>query len=221
MRRKLLSAGFENGRAAWLDFEHDRVEIGPRDGVIFATSWHATAALVPGVEAPSGVSPVLAVHFAAEPPRGSPSVVGVVHGAFQWLFCYRDRISVTIMDASKFVDAPQEALAAECWLQAAALTGLGDALPPWRVVASRRATIPATPENVARRPATSTRWDNLFLAGGHVAPSLAGFNRKLRAFRADRGAGVGSKRAREKSRVRAPLLEFLLRCSISSAIVHT
>jgi hypothetical protein len=93
----------------------------------------------------------------------------VLHGAFQWLFCYRDRISVTIRNAGKLLEAPRESLAAECWLQAAALTGLGDSVPPSRVVGSRRATYPATPAEAARRPAQVTQWRNLFLAGGHVA----------------------------------------------------
>ena len=167
--RKLVSATFENDRIAGLEFEHDRVELGPRDGVVLATSWQAMAALVPGVEAPYGVSSVLTIHFAAEGPRGVSRVVGVVNGAFHWLFCYRDRISVTICDADKLVEAPREAIAEECWRQAAALNGLADALPPWRVVASRRATYPATPANASRRPAITTRWRNLLLAGGHIA----------------------------------------------------
>jgi hydroxysqualene dehydroxylase len=167
--RRLTGATFADSRASGLEFETDRLELGPRDGVILAVSWFATATLIPGLEPPSGASSVLTVHFVAQPPRGAPGVVGVVHGAFQWLFCYRDRISVSIRDADKLLAAPRETLAAECWRQAAALTGLTDELPPWRVVASRRATFPATPADVARRPALRTRWANLFLAGGHVS----------------------------------------------------
>ena len=166
--RRLTGLTFADGRASALEFETDRLELGPRDGVILACSWFAAATLIPGLEAPSGASPVLTVHFAAQPPPGGARVVGVVHGAFHWLFCYRDRISVTIRDAGKALEAPRDALAAECWRQAAALTGLADALPPWRMVGSRRATFPATPADVARRPQTRTQWSNLFLAGGHV-----------------------------------------------------
>ena len=169
--RRLVGVTFGAARAAGLDFEHDRVELGPRDGVILAASWSATAALLPGLPPPSGASSVLTVHFAAVAPRGAPAVVGVVQGAFQWLFCYRDRTSVTIRDAGRLIDAPREAIAAECWREAAALTGLSDRLPPWRVVASRRATYPATPADAANRPPSHTRWANLFLAGGHVLQS--------------------------------------------------
>ncbi len=167
--RRLMGMTFDAERAVGLDFEHDQVELGPRDGVILASSWSAAAGLIPGLPPPSGASSVLTVHFAAGPPRGAPALVGAVHGAFQWLFCYRDRMSVTIRDAGKLMDAPREALADECWRQAAALTGLSDQLPPWRVVASRRATYPATPADVAHRPPTRTQWSNLFLAGGHVS----------------------------------------------------
>ena len=166
--RRLLGVTFADGRARALEFETDRLELGPRDGVILATSWFATATLIPGLEPPSGAASVLTIHFASLPPLGAPGVVGVVHGAFHWLFCYRDRISITIRDAERALEVPRDSLAAECWRQAAALTGLADVLPPWRVVVSRRATFSATPASVARRPTLQTQWANLLLAGGHV-----------------------------------------------------
>ncbi len=82
------------------------------------------------------------------------------------------RISVTIKDAAARLETPLEALAAQCWGAVAAVTGLSDALPAWRVVVSRRAGCLSTPEENARRPACRTRWRNLLLAGGHVESPL-------------------------------------------------
>jgi uncharacterized protein with NAD-binding domain and iron-sulfur cluster len=45
-------------------------------------------------------------------------------------------------------------------------------MPPWQIVRERRATFAATPAENARRPATATRWRNLFLAGDWTATGL-------------------------------------------------
>ena len=99
-------------------------------------------------------------------------VLCVLNGAFHWLFCYRDRISVTIKDAGARIDESRITVADECWRGVAALTGLSDERPAWRVVPSRRASVLATPEETARRPPCRTPWRNLFLAGGYVRAPL-------------------------------------------------
>jgi|SRR5271166_2718647 len=170
--RKLVSieAGLE--RVAGLEFEHDRLDLGPRDAVILATPWPVSASLVPGLPPSGEATTTLTIHFAAPPPAKSDAVIGAVNGAFDWLFCYRERISITINDAAAKIDAPRDALAAECWRGVAALTRLSDDLPAWRVVPSRRASFLATPEEVRRRPSPCTNWRNLFLAGAYVEGPL-------------------------------------------------
>ena len=170
--RRLVALDFGPERLRGLEFEHDRIDLGTRDALILAAPWSIAAALVPGVCAPSGASAMLTVHFAAPPPPFAPAVLGALNGRFDWLFAYRDRLSVTIMDAAARLEIPREALAAECWRGVAALTGLSDALPAWRVVRSRRASCLATPEETARRPPCRTPWRNLVLAGGYVSGSL-------------------------------------------------
>jgi squalene-associated FAD-dependent desaturase len=170
--RRLMALHFGPERLSALEFEHDRVDLGPRDALILATPWPVTAALVPGLAAPTGASAALTVHFASPPPPNSPAVVAALNGPFDWLFAYRDRLSVTIKDASARLETPRETAAAECWRGVAALTALSDAMPAWRVVPSRRASCLATPEETARRPTWRTPWRNLLLAGGHVGRSL-------------------------------------------------
>jgi hydroxysqualene dehydroxylase len=170
--RRLVALDFGPERLTSLEFEHDRVDLGPRDTLILATPWSVTASLVPGVPAPTGASAAMTVHFAAPPPPRTPAVVATLNGPFDWLFAYHDRLSVTIKDAAAQLDAPRDRVAAECWLAVAALTALSDALPAWRIVPSRRASALATPEETARRPLCRTPWPNLFLAGGHVGRLL-------------------------------------------------
>ena len=170
--RRLVALDFGAERVTALEFEHDRIDLGPRDALILATPWSVTAGLVPGVEAPTGASSTLTVHFAHPPPPRALAVIAALNGPFDWLFAYRDRLSVTIKDAAARLDESRDRLAAECWRGVAALTGLSDALPAWRIVPSRRASCLATPDETARRPLSRTAWPNLFLAGGHVGRKL-------------------------------------------------
>ena len=170
--RRLIGLALEPQRVVGLDFEHDRLDLGSRDGVVLATPWATTAALAPGTTPPETPSAALTIHYAAAPAPAAPAVVGVLNGPFDWLFGHADHISVTIKNAGARLDAPRESLAAECWRPVAALHGLSDSLPSWRVAPSRRAAALATPDETARRPLCRTAWRNLFLAGGHVGRNL-------------------------------------------------
>jgi uncharacterized protein with NAD-binding domain and iron-sulfur cluster len=88
------------------------------------------------------------------------------------LFTYPDRLSVTVSDANRLMDSPREQLAADIWREVAALTGLSDDLPSWRIIKERRATFAATPQENARRPPSRTAWRNLLLAGDYVQTGL-------------------------------------------------
>ena len=157
--RRLVGLDFGPERLLALEFEHDRIDLGPADVLILATPWTQTAALVPDVPPPTGAAATLTVHFAHPPPPHAPAVVGVLDGPFDWLFAYRDRLSVTIRDAAARLEAPREQLAAECWRYVAALTGLSDDVPAWRVIpvaardlacdARRDRTPPALPDPLA------------------------------------------------------------------------
>jgi hypothetical protein len=133
--------------------------------------WIASA-LAPEISTPTEFAATLTVHFAMPPPTGAPRVLGIVNGPFPWMFCYPDRISVGVRDAGAVLAAPREQLAADYWLAAAALTGLSDALPAWRIIRQKRAGFLATPAQDALRPTCETPWRNLFLAGAYVQNGL-------------------------------------------------
>ncbi len=170
--RRLIGLGRGPERIENLEFEHDRLDLGPRDAVVLATPWATTAALAPGTTTPQAPSAALTIHYAVAPPPAAPAVLGALNGPFDWMFARPDRISVAIKNAGARQDAPRERLAAGCWRAVAALTGFSDALPAWRVAPSRRAATLATPHETARRPLCRTAWLNLYLAGGHVGRDL-------------------------------------------------
>ena len=203
--RRLDGLGLENDRVTSLDFEHDRIDLGPRDAAILATPWATTAALAPGIAAPAGASAALTVHFAAAAPPATPRVLGALNGPFHWLFAGPERISVALKDAGARLDGPREALAAECWRGVAALTNLSDALPAWRITPSRRAAALATPEETARRPICRTAWRNLFLAGGHVGRGLPdGLENAVRSGADAAGACLGKTGKKANSAMMLP-----------------
>jgi hypothetical protein len=92
-------------------------------------------------------------------------MIGLIGGTVEWIFAFRDRLSVTVSSADRFIDADRHALAAALWRDVAVAHGLPSTLPPWQIVMEKRATFAAIPEEAARRPGAATPWDNLFLAG--------------------------------------------------------
>jgi squalene-associated FAD-dependent desaturase len=170
--RRLRALEFAGARLTGLEFEHDSVALGAQDVVVLATPAHVAATLTPAIQTPQTFNAILNAHFSVAPPPRTPPILGVVNATTQWLFAYPDRLSVTISDANRLIDAPREQLAAELWREVAALTSLSDALPSWRIVKERRATFAATPEENARRPSSQTQWPNLLLAGDYVQTGL-------------------------------------------------
>jgi phytoene dehydrogenase-like protein len=170
--RRLAALDLSNEDVAGLEFEHDRVDLKPGDGVILATPPQVAAALAPGLSAPQEFNAAIFAHFAISPPPGAPPILGLVNGAFHWMFCGEDRISVAIRDAGAAMESPREKLAADLWREVAALTGLPDAPPAWRIIRQAHATFAATPREDALRPSCETSWRNLFLAGAYVQNGL-------------------------------------------------
>ncbi len=168
---RLRALDFAHDRVASLDFGDDRVAIGD-DDVILAVPPVVAAALVPGLETPSQFCAIVNAHFRLVPPPGLAPMIGVVNGTIEWLFAFPDRLSVTISAADRLLEVPREILAEKLWQEVAAVAGLPMTLPPWQIVRERRATFAATPGENAKRPAATTAWRNLWLAGDWTRTGL-------------------------------------------------
>jgi squalene-associated FAD-dependent desaturase len=155
-----------------LDFGADSIGLAPGDQVILAVPPPAAEALVPDLRGPAEFRAIVNAHFAVEPPREFPSMLGVVNGVVEWVFAFPGRLSVTISAADRLLSTPREVLAEAIWLEVATLAGLPPALPPWQIVRERRATFAATPQQNACRPGTRTQWRNLLLAGDWTQTGL-------------------------------------------------
>jgi len=165
LQRRLLRLETDGDRVVGLEFSDGAVAVTPGTGVVLAVPpWIATD-LLPGLDAPDAFEGIVNGHFRTEPPKDAPLITGVLGGVVEWIFCFPDRISVTVSAANRLIAQPREALAAQLWADVARALGLPPALPPWQVVKEKRATFEATPEQERRRPRARTGLANLVLAG--------------------------------------------------------
>ena len=172
LQRPLHALRFEGDRVVALEFGEDKVALTEGDGVILAVPAYGAAALVPGLTVPTSFRSIVNAHFRIDPPAGFPRMIGVINGTSEWIFALPGRIAVTVSDAGELLEMPRAELAAQIWLEVAAVTGLPAALPAWQIVRERRATFAATPEENAKRPGAVTNWRNLLLAGDWTATGL-------------------------------------------------
>jgi squalene-associated FAD-dependent desaturase len=172
LEHELHQLHMEGDRVAALGFGAERLPLEPQDAVILAVPPHAAAALLPELQTPEEYRAIVNGHFRIDPPAGLPPITGVINGTAEWVFCFGDRISVTISNADRLLDVPRLELAQEIWRDVGRVLRLEADLPPWQIVRERRATFAATPAQNARRPATTTGWTNLLLAGDWTATGL-------------------------------------------------
>jgi hydroxysqualene dehydroxylase len=160
-------------RVGGLQFaEGDRIALGSKDRVVLAVPAPVARVLVPGFETPTEFRAIVNAHFKLKPPPGTPPILGVVNAMSEWLFAFKDRLSVTISAADRLIETPREELARDIWREVASLTGLSRDPPAWQIIKERRATIAALPSEERKRSGARTQWSNLVLAGDWTATGL-------------------------------------------------
>ncbi|HEX3887393.1 MAG TPA: hydroxysqualene dehydroxylase HpnE [Phenylobacterium sp.] len=172
LKRRLLRIETQGDRVTALVFADDRQPLGADDRVVLAVPPTVAVELLPGLQAPDRFEAILNGHFRRRAPAGAPAILGVLNGLVEWIFCFDDRISVTVSGASRWMDTPREELARRLWADVAQALDLSDELPPWQVVKEKRATFRADVEQNARRPAAQTPLRNLVLAGDWIDTGL-------------------------------------------------
>jgi squalene-associated FAD-dependent desaturase len=169
---KLRGMEFAGDRVAALDFEGEKILLDADDRVILAVTATIAATLIPGLDAPNEFRAIVNAHFAYPAPQNLPLLTGVIGGASEWLFGFKDRLSVTISAAERFLSEPREELAEKIWNEVQAVAGLSAPLPVWQIIKEKRATFAATPAQDRLRPAAATKWRNLRLAGDWTQTGL-------------------------------------------------
>ena len=170
---RLRALHFALDRVTELVFDTGPVGLSRGDSLILAVPAAVAARLVPALTVPDAYSPIVNAHFRCAVPTDSPYFVGMIGGAAEWIFRKRAGLSVTVSAAGRIVDQPAEELRDLLWHDAALAYRLpASPVPPARIVKERRATFLASPAQLLRRPAPTTRWKNLLLAGDYVDTGL-------------------------------------------------
>ena len=170
--KRLHALDLEGDRVTALDWGAGLQAVAIDEAVILAVPpWTATS-LLPGISAPDQFHAIVNGHFAMSPPVSAPPMLGLLGGTAEWLFAFNDRISVTVSAADNLVNVGREELARRFWKDIQEAYGLRAEMPHWQIVKEKRATFAATPEQDLKRPASRTRWSNLFLAGDWIQTGL-------------------------------------------------
>jgi hydroxysqualene dehydroxylase len=170
---RLRALHFALDRVTELVFDTGPVGLGRDDSLILAVPAAVAARLVPALTVPDAYSPIVNAHFRCAVPTDSPYFVGMIGGAAEWIFRKREGLSVTVSAADRVVEQPAEELRDLLWRDAALAYRLpAYPVPPARIVKERRATFLASPAQLLRRPAPTTHWKNLLLAGDYIDTGL-------------------------------------------------
>lgn len=174
LNTRLRAFDISDGRVRALEFSGATVFLEPGDQAVLAVPAWAAGGLVPGLEVPQAAHAIVNAHFRLpDPPPKAPPLVGLVGGTSQWVFLRGDIASVTVSAADALAGDANEAIAERLWPEVRVALGIAaEALPAWRIVKEKRATISQTPAEDRRRPQPRTAWPNLVLAGDWTATGL-------------------------------------------------
>jgi squalene-associated FAD-dependent desaturase len=170
--RSLRAVKLDTARVGALIFDEGEEVLGPQDRVILAVPPWTAQKMLPAISAPDSFRAILNAHFRVAPPADAPPIVGLIGGTAEWVFAFHDRLSVTVSNADRLMDADIDDLTLLLWRDVTAVHDLSGSAPPCRIVKEKRATFAATPAQAARRPPVRTSWANLFLAGDWIDTGL-------------------------------------------------
>ncbi|MFO7484275.1 hydroxysqualene dehydroxylase HpnE [Oceanibaculum nanhaiense] len=155
-------------RIGYLGFGDRRVMLAADDAIILALPAEMASAFL-GLDMPLDHQPIVNGHFRIDIAGllGGEAFLGLVGGTAEWLFRRDGLISTTTSAATVLAERPAGEIAELLWQDIARALALpaDHALPPYRIVKEKRATLAQTPAMGRLRHGAETRWKNLALAG--------------------------------------------------------
>jgi len=166
---RLTAIECSDERVEFITINDQEIELGPEDQLILALPPHDISTLLPEITVPTETHAIVNIHYRLDDAPSLPNnaaFIGLVGSTAQWLFKRGDVFSVTVSAADELAEKPSEEIAATVWREIAKVIGRdSDTIPLVRVIKEQRATIAQTPAQNRQRPDSSTKWQNLYLAG--------------------------------------------------------
>ncbi|CAA7613887.1 FAD-dependent oxidoreductase [Magnetospirillum sp. SS-4] len=167
-RRRLLTVSQDS-----LGFDDATVSLAPEDRVILALPPWNLEGILPGLGRDMPTRPIVNAHFRLDRPAvlpGESHFLGLANAAGHWLFTRGDVLSVTVSAAGRLAECANDDIAALLWAEASRAIGQpAAAVPPFRIMKERRATLAHDALTIARRPGPSTPYPAITLAGDWIA----------------------------------------------------
>ena len=166
LAQRLREVEIEKGRITGLQFTGFHRSIEQDEQVVLALPPEVTAKLIPSLNLPElSHHSIINGHFLLDTDDLAPRLLGVIGSPLHWVFIKDGILSTTTSHAESV--GLKENIAETLWAEIGkCYAALKDKpLPPHRIVTEKRATIAATPQNLAKRPKAETAISNLHLAG--------------------------------------------------------
>jgi len=165
LAQRVRSLDFKKGRVSGLVLAQGAEVLGEHDQVVLAVPHMAVAGLIHDMTAPQASHAIVNVHYRLKSPQKS-ALKGAVGSPVQWVFTRGHIASVTMSAADGWVDKDADEIARALWPDVVKILALETtAMPAYRVIKERRATFAQSPDAIAQRPGTQTKYENLYLAG--------------------------------------------------------
>ncbi len=174
--RRLREITRDGNRVTGLRFTKDDVAVADDDHVVLAIPPVPAQSALPELEVPTEFNAIVNAHMKL-PPHNRPNeyqlLLGVIGGTADWIFRRGDIVSLTVSAADELAEKSADEISDALWQDTAKALNL-DVLdkPAIRIIKEKRATFAQTPDQVAKRPKTKSKWRHLWLAGDWTDTNL-------------------------------------------------
>jgi squalene-associated FAD-dependent desaturase len=171
---RLRNVTVKSGKVERIEYADSTVQLKQDDKIVLAVPPNAVTSVLPEVTVPDEYRAIVNAHFRLPVKLAGPvSFIGLTGGVGHWLFVRGNIASVTISAAEKYVNLPSEHLAEVLWAEIRKALRVEFApLGLYRIVKEKRATFAQTPEQIKKRPKSTSTFSNVYFAGDWTATGL-------------------------------------------------